>query len=144
MIMGQRTINIETADISIRKIERVNWLITGAMSISAFLCFNILVAKSILIGGTVANISFFLMKRDIVKLMQGSLKLVKLTFLLKYYARLTALGLTLYLIAKYTQIHFGSLLIGLSSVAISICGTGVYQSSFIHGLKKNNMPIASE
>ena len=135
-----RKIDLAGADISIAKIERLNWLLTGLMSLSAWLFFSGLVATSILVGGIIANISFTLMKRDIIKAMQGALSAVKMTFLLKYYARLTALALLLYFVIKHGHLAIGGLLIGLSSVALCVGYTAISEFVRYSGSKKNIDP----
>ncbi len=135
-----RKIDLTSADMSITKIERLNWLLTGLMALSAWLVFSGLAAKSVLVGGTIANISFTLMKRDIVKAMQGVLGAVKTTFLLKYYARLTALALLLYFVIKHGQLAIGGLLVGLSSVALSVGYTAISEFIRYSGSKKNIDP----
>ncbi|MEN8257908.1 MAG: ATP synthase subunit I [Thermodesulfobacteriota bacterium] len=132
-----RKIDLASADISIAKIERLNWLLSGLMTLSAWFIFSSLAAKSVLAGGLIANISFTLMKRDIVKAMQGALGAVKVTFLLKYYARLTALALLLYFVIKYGQLAIGGLLVGLSSVALSVGYTAISELIRYSGSKKN-------
>lgn len=135
-----RKIDLASAEISIAKIERLNWLLTGLMALSAWLFYSNLAAASVLVGGVIANISFILMKRDIVKAMQGSLSAVKAIFLLKYYARLTALALLLYFVIKHGQLAIGGLLVGLSSVALSIGYTAISELKRYSGSKKNIDP----
>ncbi len=135
-----RKIDLTSADISIAKIERLNWLLTGLMALSAWLFFSSLAAKSILVGGIIANISFTLMKRDIVKALQGALSAVKATFLLKYYARLTALALLLYFVIKHGDLAIGGLLVGLSSVGLSVGYTAISEFVRYSGSKKNIDP----
>ena len=132
-----RKIDLTSADISIAKIEKLNWLLTGLMALAGLLFFGSLAAKSILVGGLIANISFTLMKRDIVKAMQGALGAVKATFLMKYYARLTALALLLYFVIKYGNLAIGGLLVGLSSVALSVGYTAISEFIRYSGSKKN-------
>ena len=135
-----RKIDLASADISIAKIEKLNWLLTGLMALSAWVVFSTLAAKSVLVGGLIANISFTLMKRDIVKAMKGALSAVKVTFLLKYYARLTALALLLYFVIKHGQLAIGGLLVGLSSVAISVGYTAISEFIRYSRSKKNIDP----
>ncbi|PLX50952.1 MAG: ATP synthase subunit I [Desulfobulbaceae bacterium] len=135
-----RKIDLDSADISIARVERLNWLFTAIMGLGAWLFFSGLAAKSVLAGGLIANISFMLMKRDIIRAMQGSLKAVKATFLLKYYARLTALALLLYFVIKYGHLAIGGLLVGLSSVALSIGTTAIHDYKRYSGSKKKSDP----
>ncbi len=135
-----RKIDLASAEISIVKIERLNWLLTALMALSAWLFFSSLAALSVLVGGIIANISFTLMKRDIVKAMQGALGAVKAMFLLKYYARLMALALLLYYVIKHGQLAIGGLVIGLSSVVLSVGYTAIRELKRYSGSKKNIDP----
>lgn len=135
-----RKINLADADISIAKIERLNWLLTALMTLAAWLFFSLLAAKSVLVGGMIANISFTLMKRDTMKAMQGSLGAVKMVFLLKYYAKLPALALLLYFVIKHGRLAIGGLLIGLSSVVMGVGYTAVCEFTRYYGSKKNLDP----
>ncbi|MBU0682433.1 MAG: ATP synthase subunit I [Proteobacteria bacterium] len=134
-----RKIDLDSAGISIAKIERFNWLFTGLMALAGWLFFSPLAAKSVLVGGIIANISFTLMRRDIVKTMQGALNSVKVVFLLKYYAKLPALALLLYFIIKHGQLAIGGLLVGLSSVVLSVGYTALCEFIRYYGSKKKNL-----
>ncbi len=123
----KREINLESSEISIKAIEKLNWLLTGVMVVASLVCFNMDIAKAVLIGGIIANTSFIFMKRDLLKAMQGLLGAVKVTFLLKYYARLTALALVLFVLIKYGQLSTSGMLLGLSSVVFSIGLTAINQ-----------------
>ena len=133
----KREIKLSNSDISIKNVEKLNWFMAIAMSVAGAICFNLEVAKAIFIGGLITNISFFFMKRDLVKAMQGVLGSVKKTFLLKYYARLMALAFVLYLLIKYGQLAAGGLILGLSSVVLSICFTAINELRKESVSKKN-------
>lgn len=134
-----RKIDLAGTDISIARIERLNWLFTALMALAGGLFFSLLAAKSILVGGMIANISFTLMKRDTIKAMKGPLSSVKLVFLLKYYVKLPALALLLYFVIKHGQLAIGGLLIGLSSVVLSVGYTAVCEFIRYSGSKKENL-----
>jgi hypothetical protein len=135
-----RKIDLASADISIAKIERLNWLLTAVMALGSWLFFSPQAAKSVLVGGMIVNISFTLMKRDTVKAMQGALSSVKIVFLLKYYAKLPALALLLYYVIKHGRLAIGGLLVGLSSVVISVGYTALSEFIRYYGSKKNLDP----
>jgi NAD(P)H-dependent flavin oxidoreductase YrpB (nitropropane dioxygenase family) len=87
-------------------------------------------AQSVLIGGILASGSFFLLKRDIEQLIdrvasagdqaKGVKKMEKVRFFLKFYARLTVLGLLLYVLTTKISINMIGLVIGLSTVMLSV------------------------
>jgi hypothetical protein len=84
----------------------------------------------VLIGGVLASGSFFLLKRDIEQLIDrvasageqagGVKKMEKVRFFLKFYARLFVLGLLLYVLTTKISINMIGLVIGLSTVMLSI------------------------
>ncbi|RJX31424.1 MAG: hypothetical protein C4531_07565 [Desulfurivibrio sp.] len=108
------------------RVDILNWLTALLFSGLAWLYYPGLIAKSVLIGGLVANISYFYLKKDLKDLLQGKLlhsgkvQRAKYRFYLKYYARLTALALVLYLLVSRHIVHPLGLLMGLSVVIISI------------------------
>ncbi|MDA3785497.1 MAG: hypothetical protein PF568_01155, partial [Deltaproteobacteria bacterium] len=73
---------------------------------------------------------------DTLKAMKGPLSSVKLIFLLKYYVKLPALALLLYFVIKHGQLAIAGLLIGLSSVVLSVGYTAVCEFIRYSGSKK--------
>ena len=102
------------------KMGRLNWLLLAAMAAAAGLFISPYFAKGLFIGGLIANISFILLKKDITRVLAGPLNAAKGRFLIKYYIRLTALALVLFFLVKYKSIHLVGLMVGLSTVVISI------------------------
>ena len=99
---------------------RLNWLLLVAMTAAGSLAVSPYFAKGVFIGGLIANISFILLKKDITRVLSGPLSAAKGRFLLKYYIRLTVLALILFFLVKYKSFHLVGLLLGLSTVVISI------------------------
>ena len=110
-------------NISLTTVQLFNWLLLLGMSGAGWLTVGWFVAKSIFIGGVLANISFALLKRDLLKLLGGPLEAAKALFFIKYYLRLTALVVVLFLLVRYQQVHTIGLLVGLSTVLLSIVVT---------------------
>jgi hypothetical protein len=85
-----------------------------------------MVAKSVLIGGVLANVSFLFLKKDLINFLQGNLlhsgreKLAKIQYYIKYYGRLAALAAILYVLIRSEIAHPLGLLVGLSTVVLSI------------------------
>ncbi|MCK9295045.1 MAG: ATP synthase subunit I [Desulfobulbaceae bacterium] len=108
------------------RVDILNWVIALFFAGIAWLYYPIIIAKSVLIGGLVANISYFYLKKDLKDFLQGKLlhsgkvQSAKLKFYLKYYARLIALALVLYILVSRHIVHPLGLLMGLSVVVISI------------------------
>jgi hypothetical protein len=105
---------------SLKKMERLNWLLLAGMIAAGGFFVSPYFAKGLFIGGLIANISFLLLKKDITRVLSGPLNAAKGRFLIKYYIRLTVLALILFFLVRYRSIHLVGLLIGLSTVVISI------------------------
>ena len=105
---------------SLHKLDHLNWLLLLGMTAAGALFISPAFAKGLFIGGLIANISYILLKKDITRVLAGPLSAAKGRFLIKYYIRLTVLSLILFLLVKYKSIHLVGLLVGLSTVVISI------------------------
>ncbi len=99
---------------------RLNWLLLLGMTAAGGLFISPYFAKGLFIGGLIANISFILLKKDITRVLSGPLNAAKGRFLIKYYIRLAVLAVILFLLVRYSSIHLVGLLVGLSTVVISI------------------------
>jgi hypothetical protein len=99
---------------------RLNWSLLIVMTAASGLFVSPAFAMGLFIGGLIANISFILLKKDITRVLAGPLNAAKGRFLIKYYIRLTVLALILFFLVRYTSIHLVGLLVGLSTVVLSI------------------------
>jgi hypothetical protein len=118
--------NTNLTDFPLHRVEIANWIVAVLLTFIAALAYPPIIAKSILIGGILANVSFLFMKKDLKNFLQGKLlhsgkeKLAKLQFYIKYYGRLAALAAILYLLIRSEIVQPIGLLIGLSTVTLSI------------------------
>lgn len=110
----------------IHRVDILNWVFALIMPVLAWLLFPPMIAKSVFIGGLVANVSYYFLKKDLKDFLQGKLlqngkvQRAKYKFYAKYYARLTSIALVLYILVSRHIVHPIGLLIGLSVVVISI------------------------
>ncbi len=104
----------------LQRLGRLNWLLLLVMTAASGLFISPYFAKGLFIGGLIANISFILLKKDITRVLSGPLNAAKGRFLIKYYVRFTVLALILFFLVRYRSIHLVGLLVGLSTVVISI------------------------
>jgi hypothetical protein len=110
----------------IQRVDWLNWVVAGLFSVFAWFYFPLLIAKSVCVGGLLANVSYIFLKKDLRDFLQGRLlhsgriKTAKYKFYLKYYARLIALACVLYILVSRQIVHPLGLLMGLSVVVISI------------------------
>ena len=102
------------------RMGRLNWLLLVFMTAAGGFFVSPYFAKGLFTGGLIANISFILLKKNITRVLSGPLNSAKGRFLIKYYIRLTVLSLILFFLVKYQAIHLVGLMVGLSTVVISI------------------------
>ncbi len=109
----------------LRQVQILGWILLGVMASCALLIAGREVALAVVVGGVLANLSFWMLQRDLTRLLQGGLVGVKARFFVKYYARLTGLAVVLFLLIKYGSLNITGLLTGLSVVFLSIGGVAV-------------------
>lgn len=103
----------------------MSWMLLALLAGGAVLLFDVAIAGSVLVGGVLANVSFWLLRRDLLGVLAGDLAAVKARFFIKYYARFSLLALLLFLLVKYGSLNIPALLVGLSVVFLSIAGVAV-------------------
>jgi len=124
MTMDWQTRLIENYPVG--RVQALNLVLPLLFAALAALAASGAAATGVLIGGALVNLSFLALKKDLAGAFFGPPRLEKLRFLVKYYARVTALAVVLYYLVKVRHVHVFGLLIGLSSVAVSIlCVTAV-------------------
>jgi hypothetical protein len=116
----------------LKKIELLNWLLLFSMTVGAWLSFSVVVVEAVFLGGLIAGVSFRWLKRDLLRLFGGPLAEVKMRFFLRYYVRLFVLGLLLFWLIKYRQIHPIGILVGLSLLPLSIAATMIGEAKKIY------------
>lgn len=104
----------------LKTIQLFNWLILVFMTLFGWYFAGQVFAVSLLLGGLIATISFWLLKKDLTGLLQGSLQAVKPRFFIKYYIRLAVIGIILFMLVSSERIDIIGLLAGLSVVFLSI------------------------
>lgn len=102
------------------KVQGFNWLLLALMVVAGGALHTVDFAKAVLVGGLLANLSFICLRRDLLKVMSGPLEVAKVRFFVKYYSRLSVLAVVLFLLVRYRAVHVVGLLVGLSTVALSI------------------------
>ena len=109
----------------------------GAMTAVSWAISTPYFAKGVLVGGLLANVSFMFLKNDLIRILAGPLHSAKARFLIKYYARFSLLALILFFLVRYHLVHVVGLILGLSTVVLSIGITTI-------GLVKRFFFIAKE
>ena len=109
----------------LKKIALYSWILLAVMLLGSWMIFSLEAAGSVLAGGLLANISFILLRRDLTRLLQGELEAVKVRFFIKYYARLTVIAVSLFLLISYQVVQVVGLLTGLSTIFLSIAAVAI-------------------
>jgi len=110
----------------IRRVGKLNWVIAALLGTIAGATLPFYVAKSVFVGGILANLSYMLLKRDLKNFLASKLILIgraeqaKRKFYLKYYLRLSGLALVIFwLISRHIVQPIG-FLVGSSAIVLSI------------------------
>ena len=119
----------------LRRVMIFSGLLTAVSAVGGWYISGWCFAQSVLIGGTLVNGSFWLLKTDIQQLMlrvgnedgpQGTAFTMERTrFFLKFYARLVVLGLLLVVLASQAAIDVIGLTLGLTTVMFSVVIIGL-------------------
>ncbi len=123
----------DSDDDLLRSISLFHLILVIVFTAGSWYIFNWQLAQSVLIGGVLASGSFLLLKRDVEQLVfrvaeaeeqgtggKGLRRIEKVRFLMRFYARLIVLGLLLFVLANKVSINIIGLVIGLSTVMLSI------------------------
>ncbi|MEW6218513.1 MAG: ATP synthase subunit I [Thermodesulfobacteriota bacterium] len=106
--------------LSVRGVLILTWVLLAGLTLGGWLVGSTLVGLSILVGGLVANLSFLLLKRDLERILAGPLGAAKLAYFVRYYARLAAIAILLFVLIRQGAVHVYGLLVGLSTVVLAI------------------------
>lgn len=112
------------------QVQWFNWLLLAGLLAGSWYLASWEMARSVLIGGILANGSFYLLRRDINQFIErfsqagmnwnAVKKLEKVRFFLKFYGRLALLAAILFLLITWVSIDVIGLVIGLSSIMASV------------------------
>ncbi|MGV1100950.1 ATP synthase subunit I [Thiovibrio sp. JS02] len=110
----------DQGEVSLTRISVCNWLLLLLLTGLAWLFYTAFVALSVFVGGAIANLSFLFLKKDLVALLRGPLEAAKARFFMRYYLRLAVIVAVLFLLVKFQKVQIVGLLVGLSTVLLSI------------------------
>jgi len=118
--MAASGLKASSGEVSLGKIMALNWLLLAVLTGLGWWGYSGFYARSVFIGGAIANVSFLLLKRDLLRLFGGPLEAVKPLFFIRYYLRLFVVVGVLFLLVRYQLVHILALLVGLSTVLLGI------------------------
>ncbi|MCX5874924.1 MAG: ATP synthase subunit I [Deltaproteobacteria bacterium] len=109
-----------SGEMSLGKVMVWSWLLLGVLTGLGWFGYSGFHARSVFIGGAIANVSFLFLKRDLLRLLAGPLEAVKPLFFMRYYLRLSVVVGVLFLLVRFQKVHIPALLVGLSTVLLGI------------------------
>ncbi len=114
----------------LRMVQQFSLLMTAVFTAGSWYQYDWFMARSVLIGGVLAFGSFLLLMRDARQIIdrvsrsgdhvKAVQKMEKIRFLVKFYAKLCVFGLILYALSKNIDLHMIGLVLGLSTVMLSV------------------------
>ena len=114
----------------LKDVQQFNWLLLAILTAGAWYFFSWKIGQSVLIGGVLANASFFMLRQDIASFManfsqagmnwKAVKQLEKVKFFLKVYGRLIVLAVILYFLITRVSIDVIGLVVGLSTIMLSV------------------------
>lgn len=113
-----------------RELRTLNWVILLILSLAAFLFWGRPQGAGVFAGGLIIIANFSLLQRTISRAFSpdGEMKRVKAAIVVKYYLRLLALGIILYLTISKGQVDPVGLAVGLSTISLSIAIVGIQKA----------------
>lgn len=118
-----------------KDLSRLNWSILLLVSLISYFFMDHSLTLGIILGGLVTIANFGLFQQTICRAFapEGGIRAKRISIIVKYYLRLSALGLIIYMLISFNWINPIGLAIGLSTVVISIIIFGIrraLQTSF--------------
>lgn len=119
----------------IHRVTVLGWLLTVAFALGSWPLLGIAFTRSVLLGGLLANASFWLLKFDIRRLMHrvssnphhAVAGVEKVRFFVQFFARILILGLLLFVMAARMAVDVAGLCLGLGTVMLSVVLIGLGQ-----------------
>ena len=108
-------------------LKTLNWLILLALSLLSYFFMSPPWTTGVIAGGLITIANFGLLQHTIKGVFSSEKieKTVKLTIVAKYYFRLLALGVILFILITGGWVDPVGLAVGLSTVVFSIVGVGI-------------------
>jgi len=108
-------------------LKTVNWLILLTLSLLSYFFMSSPWTLGVILGGLITIANFSLLQHTIKGVFSSGTieKTVKVTIVAKYYFRLLALGVILFILITRGWVDPVGLAVGLSTVVFSIVGVGI-------------------
>jgi ATP synthase I chain len=110
-----------------RVLRTLNWIILLVLSLFGYFLMSSSWTMGVLVGGLITIANFNLLQHTIQGVFspQGFGASTKVSIVAKYYLRLIGLGVILFMVITRGWVDPVGLTVGLSTVVLSIAGTGI-------------------
>lgn len=117
-----------------REIRLLNWITLLVLSLASVAVMDNASTLGIILGGLLIIANFGVLQHTIRRAFssEGAMKGTKASVIVKYYVRLLALGVVIFLLLSRGWINPLGLAVGLSTVFISIVGFGIKRACKIY------------
>jgi len=118
--------------LDLQKMQVISWIILAIMILASAVLVSLGFAWSVFAGGVVANCSFWLSSKDIMRMVDSVSSLPSLEdrkeqaqqgqkgYLLKFWIRIVLIGIVLLVLIKSEVVNIFGLILGLSTVVIAV------------------------
>jgi len=118
--------------LSLRNMQSAGWIVLVVLTLGSFFIVSASFAWSVLAGGVISNISFFMSHKGIMGFVESVTSLEELEdrqskakqgqkgYLLKFWFRIIIIGIVLLFLIKSEAVNIFGLILGLSTVVIAI------------------------
>jgi hypothetical protein len=109
------------------RVRAQNWIILSILGFASFFLMSDAFTLGILLGGLLIIANFTVLAHTVRGAFtpEGNVKSGKMAMIGKYYLRLFAVGVIIYVLINYGRVDPVGLAVGLSIVVISIVTTGI-------------------
>jgi len=108
-------------------LRMLNWVVLLCLSLASYFTMGSFWTTGVLLGGLIAIANFSVLQRTVLRAFspEGIHQGARFSIVGKYYLRILALGVILYLLITRGWIDPLGLAVGLSTVVLSIVGLGI-------------------
>ena len=110
-----------------KHLRMLHWVILLVLSSASSLLMPAPFATGVILGGLIAVANFQLLQHTVrgAFLPQGNMKKGKFSIIVKYYLRLFALGVIIYILIAKSFVDPIGFAVGISTIVLSIIGLGI-------------------
>lgn len=129
---------MEREFLSPRNMKTTSWLVLAVLTLAGWLAFGREVAGGIVVGGLLAVLNFYLMAHILISVLsrptlsreewQTAGRQAVTSMTLRYLLRFAALAVIIFLLIRSGWVHILGLIMGLSTIVITLLILGILES----------------